>query len=342
TTVGATIYVTTATLRPMFQARINQQVPVAFSNALAGIVGKLPAQDQGWAQQMATTLIAPSASLTGLSTQAGGLATSLSISLYPGDPKPIAASMLVSFTVKTASTVQVTVKPLNGSPTVVNGPLATFQVPVGQLNGIRTAPNCGDAALAVGLNFPVSLGSKSVSSFQSSGQTTAFNASGNSAMMGSKLSQAKQNMGTSTYPSYVELPSSSLAAIGNSIKSLPISSSQTAQNISVGVSGSDMIINSDIYDSFWGKIGTAQTLVAPTSTNGNLAVHVLSTIVKVFGIFSISYNSYNAQIEQMLNAKLNGALTGKFYVTNAAIGFNAHVPCAASNSLVLTGTANLG
>ncbi|MDQ6662652.1 MAG: hypothetical protein M3Z24_17015, partial [Chloroflexota bacterium] len=42
TTVGATIYVTTATLRPMFQARINQQVPVAFSNALAGIVGKLP------------------------------------------------------------------------------------------------------------------------------------------------------------------------------------------------------------------------------------------------------------------------------------------------------------
>jgi len=112
----------------------------------------------------------------------------------------------------------------------------------------------------------------------------------------------------------------------------------TAKNIRIGVQGSNLVITSDIYDSFFGNIGTAVTTVAPTASNGSLAVHVLNTNLQLFGLFSFPYNSYNAQIEQTLNSKLNGALTGKFTVASAAIGPNAAVPCAAGDSLVLTGT----
>ncbi|HEY6409462.1 MAG TPA: hypothetical protein VIY29_18540, partial [Ktedonobacteraceae bacterium] len=58
-------------------------------------------------------------------------------------------------------------------------------------------------------------------------------------------------------------------------------------------------------------------------------------------IFKFQYDTYNQQIEQTLNAKLNGALAGKFTVTRAAIGPNAQLPCAAGDSLVLTGSASL-
>src|SRR5438552_8660609 len=112
---------------------------------------------------MATTLIQPSAYLTSLTTQSRGLATSVRVSLYPGDPQPINASMLISLRVISSSTVQVSARPLNGSPALVNGPLATFQIPLGQLCHISTTPGCGDAALAVSLQFPIALGQSQAS-----------------------------------------------------------------------------------------------------------------------------------------------------------------------------------
>src|SRR5260370_7885796 len=66
--------------------------------------------------------------------------------------------MVIGFSVANASTVQVSAHPLNGSPALVNGPLTTFQIPVGQLNGINTTPLCGDSALAVKVHFPVTIG----------------------------------------------------------------------------------------------------------------------------------------------------------------------------------------
>jgi hypothetical protein len=147
---------------------------------------------------------------------------------------------------------------------------------------------------------------------------------------------------STTTNSYVELPASSLASIGNSIGDMPINSSTTAKNIHIGVQGSNLVINSDIYDSFWGKVGTATTTVAPTAAGGNLAVRVLSTSITVFNFITIPYDTYNQQIQQTLNAKLNGALSGKFTVAQAAIGPNAHLPCAAGDSLVLTGSVSLG
>jgi len=333
TSVNATIYLATATLQPIFQSRISQQVPEAFNAAIASMVSKLPKQDQGWAQQMASTLIQPSVALTGLSPQAGGLATSIRISLYPGDPKPINASMLVSFKVSNSSTVQVSVQPMQGSPALINGPIATFQIPIGRLNSIKTTPTCGDAALAVNLQFPVSM---------NQAQARAANRSALSAPLQAQTS-TRYHAPTGGVASYIELPASSLAEMGSTVGTIVIDSRNnlTARNIRIGVRGSNIALVSDIY---WGnfRLGTATTLVVPRAAGGNLVVHVISTSVAIFGIFSFPYNSYNQQIQQTLNSKLNGALAGKFYVTQAAIGGNAHVPCAAGDSLVMTGNVNVG
>ena len=342
TAVNATIYITNGTLEPIFQSKLDAAVPGAVNSAISSIVAKLPKQDQGWAGQMANALLQPSASLTSLTTQTGGLATSIRMSLYAGDPQPITANMLVSMRVINSSTIQVSATPLNGSPALVNGPLATFSIPIGRLNSISTTPGCGDASLAVNLQFPVALGQGQASSQVQHMALSDF--------VKQQIQPTISHANSATSPtalngntnSYVELPASSLAAIGNSVSSLPISSSMTAQNIQLAVQGSNLVITSDVYDSFWGKIGTATTTVAPMASGGNLAVKVLSTTITVLNIFTFPYDSYNQQIQQTLNSKLNGALTGKFYVSQAAIGANPHVPCAASNSLVLTGSASLG
>ena len=342
TSVGASIYITTGTLVPLFQNRIDQHVPGAFNNAINNLVSTLPRQDQGWARQMATTLIQPSATLTGLTTQPGGLVTSLRISLYPGDPQPINSSMLVSFSVLDSSTIQVSAKPINGSPTLVNGPLATFQIPLGQLNSINTTPACGNAALAVKLQFPIALGHTQTQVQQNTVLNVFASLGSHDQRPGQASTREVRNTPSTNTNAYVELPASSLASIGDSIGDLHINNSTTAKNINISVQGSNLVINSDIYDSFWGKIGTATTTVAPTVAGGNLAVHVLSTTITILNLFTFPYDSYNQQIQQTLNSKLNGALAGKFTVTRAAIGPNAQLPCAAGNSLVLTGSASLG
>src|SRR6266568_923562 len=209
TSVGASIYITTGTLAPIFQSRINQRVPGAVNTAINNLVNTLPKQDRGWALQMATTLIQPSAALTGLSTQSGGLATSLRVSLYPGDPQPINASMLVTLAVLDSSTVQVSARPINGGVSLVNGPLATFQIPLGQLNSIYTTPTCGDSALAVKLQFPISLG-HAQGQLQ---QNTALDAFASTNALNQPGRAGIRSTPASNTNSYVELPASSLASI---------------------------------------------------------------------------------------------------------------------------------
>ncbi len=319
TPINATIYLTTGTLQPIFQARINQQVPGAVNSAINTILGNMPASDRTWAGQMASTLIQPSATLSSLTPQQNGLATSLRINLYPGDPHPINATILVKFSIVNGSTVQVTALPGKGGPTLVNGPLTTFQIPLGQLNAINTTPSCGDAALAVNLQFPLSLGS-------------------NTSKAG--LAIKAQNAPQAGTGAYVAIPATSLASLGSSIGTIPVSSNMTAKNIALTVQGSNLVITSDIYLGFL-QIASATTYVQPTAVNGNLAVNVQKTDLTFLQFFTFPNNSYNQQIEQILNTKLNGALAGKFNVTNAAIGANSHIPCSASDSLILTGTTSL-
>ncbi len=335
TPLGATIYLTNGTLAPIFQSRVNQQVPGVVSAAIASIVSKLPAADQGWASTMATTVIQPSVLLTSLVPTQSGLVASIRISLYTGDPQPISARLLIKFNVLDSSTVQVSVQPMPGSPSLLNGPITTLHIPIGQLNSINATPNCGDSALAVNLQVPISLG----------GQTTPTqggqmaNTSVGSIQQLQTRTLASTASGATTY---VEITSASLAALGNSLGSFPIgNNNMSAQNLQVSVQGSNIIVTSDIILGSSFKLGTAVTTVQPTATGGNLAVNVLSTTLTVLQVFTFPQDTYNAQIQQMLNAKLGTALSGKFNISSAAIGTNSHIPCAASDSLVLTGTTNL-
>lgn len=338
TPLNATIYLGTGTLSPIFQGRVNQQVPNAVDAAIAAIVNKLPANDQSWASTMATTVIQPTALLTSLVPQQGGLAASLRISLYPGDPQPINASMLIKFSILDSSTVQVSAYPLPGSSSLVNGPITTLHIPVGQLNSINATPGCGDAALAVNLQVPIALGG------QTMGQAQTLQASQTTTTLGMVQQPTQPHMLTAVTDavnSYVEIPATSLASLGNSIGSLPISNNLSAQNIQVSVRGGNIVVNSDIMLGGSFRFGTAVTTVQPTAIGGNLAVKVLNTSLTVFQIFTFPYNTYNTHIEQLLNTKLGTALSGKFSISNAAIGSNSHVPCTASDSLVLTGTTSL-
>jgi hypothetical protein len=285
---------------------------------------------------MATTLIQPSATLISLTPQQNGLASALSLSLYPGDPQAITARMLVQFSVIDSSTVQVSVQPAPGSPTLISGPITTFQIPFGQLSSINATPTCGDSALAANLQFPISLGQ---------GQAGAQVQKGAVAHTAIGL---KPHTGRSTHTaggtvnSYVEIPASSLASLGSSMGTLPISSNMSAQNIQVSVNGSNLVITSDVMLGSSFKLGVATTTVAPAAANGNLAVHIIGQTQLTWGnIFTFPYGTYDPQIEQMLNSKLSAALAGKFTVNDAAIGVNSNIPCAARDSLILTGTTSL-
>lgn len=341
--VNATFYLSLPMLESLFQQNIAQQVPGAFNSAISGALSKLPKQDQGWVQQMIAALLQPGAALTGLSTQQNGLAMSLRIALYSGDPEPINSSMLISFKVINASTVQVSAQSLNGGPTLASGPIATFQIPIGQLSGINTTPTCGSSALAVHLQIPIALSHAQSSNVITTPLLAQLQPK---QVMGLSQQVGRQKATLDNLPAsanaFVEIPASSLGQLGGSIGTMPISSGLTAQNIQVGVQGSQLVITSDVYSSVFGEIGTATTTMTPGAHNGSLSVTVTNTTFTLFGIIPIPENSYNQQIQQTLNSKLSGAFTGKFDVTQAQIGPNGSLPCAAGNSLVLSGSTSLG
>jgi len=319
--LNAIVYLTTGSLASTFQRRIHQQVPNAVNAAISNMVSTLPAKDQGWATEMATTLIQPSAALVSLYPQQGGLTMRLRLSLYPGDPQAITSSLLIRFSVLNSSTVQVSATPINGGPSLVNGPLTTFHMPLGSLNSIYSTPGCGSSALGLNLQFPVALGqtSSQVQSLTSNISTT----------VSKKLLAGNIN-------SFIEVPASSLSSMGNSIGTMPVGNSFTAKNVRIVVQGSNIHILSDIY---WNGInlGTADSAVAPGAAGGNLVLNVLSTNLNIFNLFIFPLNSYNHQIQQTLNSKLGNAFAGKFYVAQAGIGPNGLLACAARDSLVLTG-----
>lgn len=336
TSVGATIYLSLSTLRPMFQSSLAQQVPNDLNTAIDALVSKLPAQDQVWTREMAVTLIQPSATLQNLVTQQNGMAMYMRIALYPGDPKPIDAGLLISFSVLDSSTIQASASPLNNGPALASGPQNTFQIPIGVLNGVNTTPNCGAAALSLHLQIPVSLGSTAAISTQT--QSPLANVSGHGNPMAVLLNSTQRDSGVNTF---IEVPAASISALSGSIGNLPVDSNYTAENIRLSVRGGAIHILSDIY---WSglNIGTADTAVSPTASGGNLVMHVISTNFSLFGLFNFPMNNYNQQIEQTLDSKLGPAFAGKFTVANAAIGPNSQLPCAKGDSLVLTGSSSIG
>ena len=334
--IGATVYLTMSTLQPMFQSSLSQQVPNDLNTAIDALVNKLPAQDRAWTREMAVTLIQPSATLQNLVTQQNGMATYIRIALYQGDPKPIDVSLLISFSVLDSSTIQVSASPLNNGPAIARGPQSTFHIPIGTLNGVNTTPNCGASALSLHLQVPVSLGSTASISTQS--QSPLANVSGHGNPMAVMLNSKQRSSGVNTF---IEVPAASISALSGTLGNLPVDSNFTAENIRLSVQGGAIHILSDIY---WAgiNVGTADTAASPAASGGNLVMHVTSTNFSLFGLFNFPMNNYNQQIEQTLGSELSPALAGKFTVTDAAIGPNSQLPCALSDSLVLTGSSSIG
>lgn len=334
TSVNANVYLTSDTLQPIFQSNLNARLPQMVSSAIASMVDSLPKQNQGWAAQMASALLQPSTELVSLAPQPDGLMTTFKLNLYAGDPRPTLVHILIGFSVNNATTIQVTALPSpNGGQSLISGPLTTIQVPIGSLNAISTTPNCGKAYLNVNLKLPLALDQQGSTSGQAQ-PTTAFNSIQHSSLAAFTPPAPEAN-------AYIEIPASSLAQLGGSIGSLPVSSSLTASNIRVGVQGSNLVLISDIAWHGLG-IGTAVSTLAPGASNGSLVVHVSNTNLQILGgLISFPVNKYNQQIEQLMNAKLNSALAGKFTVSQATVGPNPNLPCAASTSLVLTGTLML-
>lgn len=351
TSINATFYLATASMQSLFQSNIDAKVPTSVNSAIVGMINKLPKQDRNWAYLMATTIIQPSATLVSLVPQKGGLVMTLRLNLYPGDPKPITSSMLISFSVLNSSTAQVTATPLNGSPALMNGPVSTFKIPLGSLNSIAATPGCGASALALHLQLPVSLGQAS-SQVQQADAGTSGNllTSGNPTSQGNYANSGRPQgsslqanaLNPDDVNSFVEIPASSLAALGGTIGSMPVGNGLTAQNLRIGVQSSDVLVTTDI---IWNglNIGTAVTTMTPSASGGKMVIHVVNTTLNLFGFIPFPMNSYNAQTERTLNAKLGSAFSGTYYVSSAQIGPNSRLTCAAQDSLVLSGsTAALG
>ena len=341
TSLNANIYLPTEALKPIFQDQINQQVASLSSGMITNTLSGLPSADQSWAKAMANALIQPSATLTQLTPQKDGLVTSVNLSLYPGDPKPTNASMLVTFGVRDASTIQVSGQSIPGNPQLANGPLTTFTVPIGQLKSISTALNCGDAALDANIQLPITFNTSQTST-QSQSAPVARAANQTLAdMQQPQIAYTTQNKAANTLDAYAEVPNSSLSTLGSSIGSFPISNTWTAQNLRIKTQNNGLVITSDI--SLWGTgvvLATATTHVQPSAEGGKLVMHVTSTTLSVF-IFSFANNSYNQQIENLLNSNLGNALAGKFTVNSVSVGGGQALPCAGSDSLILKGTTSI-
>ncbi|HVB72968.1 MAG TPA: hypothetical protein VNE38_05375 [Ktedonobacteraceae bacterium] len=336
TAINTLVYLTLGMLQPQFQQHLDQQVPVTVNSDINSIVGTMPTQDQAWARTMATTLIQPNATLQSLVPRQNGLDMTIQVALYPGDPQPITASILVSFSVLDSSTVQVSTSPLSG-PTLSSGPQSTFQVPIGVLTAIKSTPNCGSSALAMNLQIPVSVGQTAATSTQTLAAQASLSGHGNP--MAVKLnSNTRDNSSDNTF---IEIPASELASLSSSVGNIPVGNNFTAQNMRISVQGQTLQLLSDIY---WAGInlGTATTTIVPGASGGNLVMNVTNTSFSLFGLFNFPMNSYNQQIEQILNTKIGNAFAGMFTVATAAIGPNSQLPCAKSDSLVLSGTSTIG
>lgn len=334
TSVNANVYLTNALLQPLFQSDLNTQLPQAMSQTIAGMVNQMPQQDQAWATQMANALLQPTATLLSIVPQPNGLLAIFNVSLYPGDPQITTTSLAIGFRVVDASTIQVTALPAsNGQQSLLSGPLTTMHLSIGTLNTITPMPNCGDADLNVNLQFPLALGQSST--------TLAANPHPIRQLAVITNVPVQQPVDTSKPTAYIELPAASLAQLGTNISSLAIDSNFTATNIRLGVQGNNLMLTTDILWHGFG-FGTAVSTLTPSASHSNLVMHVQNTNLQLInGLINFPVNNYNQQIEQAVNAKLNGALTNTFTVTQAEVGGNASMPCVSSTSLLLAGMISL-
>jgi len=333
-TLNGMIYLSRTTLQQRFQTSIDQQLPKLKDTAIKNIVSGLP----GWAGAFANSLIQPSVKLLALTPQQAGLRADLQLSLYDGDPDPTAISMLVTFQVLNSTTVQVSGQPIAGQPTMINGPITTITLPIGQISSVTPTPTCGTSGLQIGLQLPVNLAANTAKA-QSNTSAAYVPLSLNSSQR-EQRSQTQQD----SVAANIEIPVSSLSTLAQGLGTITINSSLQAQNLQITEQNGTYSASADIIGNVFGnptlKLGTATTILAPSAVNGQLQMNITSTNVHIL-FLTLPVNNYNQQIQQSLNAAISSALKNQVYINSVSVGPNAQIPCAAASSLLLSGTAPL-
>ncbi|GCF07236.1 hypothetical protein [Dictyobacter arantiisoli] len=350
-TLAARIYLTHDALVQRFQQEINRQLPQLKKNAINNVTGGASASSQGWEGQLVNALIDPSVTLSTLTPESNGLNAGLTLSLYPGDSTPTTSHMLITFHILNGSNIQVSSQALPGSQALITGPITTLQVPIGTLTTIQTTPNCGDANLKLGLQLPLQhsqtqgmLNSthpqyiQTIQTIQDSQTRPRY------ATLSMQTSRRNNLASQTALPAGVEIPFSSLSSLAAGIGTIKLNSSLEVNNIQLGIQNNQLAVTADIVALVFGKptlkLGTTTTLIDPQALNGKLALHVAKTTLNVL-IFSFPEDSYNQQIQQMLSQQVGNVLNGKFNVSAVKLGPDPHLPCAATDSMILTGTTTI-
>jgi hypothetical protein len=341
--LDAKIYLTRDTLQQRFQASLAQQLPKLKQSAINGLTGSLP----GWAGQFANSLIDPSVSLTALTPQQGGLRADFTVSLYQGDPQPINLSMLVTFQIANSHTIQINGQTLPGQPLLISGPLTTIAFPIGQLTSIQVTPNCGNANLQIGLQLPIDLTPRAISqtvnntilaTLPATSRTPQYASLSTQISIQAHRSQSVQD----ALPASVEVPGSSIEALAASIGTISINQSLQAHNLRLSVQNGQYVATADIVGNVFSnptlKLGTASTTIIPEAVNGQFQMHVQNTSVHNL-LLTLPVDLYNQKIEQALNTKVAGVLNGRVTISSVGVGPTAQIPCAAPDSLVVSGSA---
>ncbi|GER88006.1 hypothetical protein KDW_21680 [Dictyobacter vulcani] len=337
------VYLTQDVLRQRFQESINQQVPKITADTVNTIVHNSPGGDQDWINKIANTLISPAVTLTDLKPQANGFNAGMTLTLYPGDPQPTTSHMLVTFSILNDTTIQVNGAALPGSTPLMTGPLTTLQVPIGKLTSVQSITNCGSANLEMGLQIPMDAANKSQGSV--SGNDPIAMASFTQPVTSARMHlQSSASIAAQAVPLYVEVPFASLATIAAGITELPINNNMTAKNIKLSAQNGKLIVTADIISLVFGtpmlKLGTATTTISPQATGGKLRLHVDQTRLNIL-IFTFNADNYNQQIEQALNSQIGNAINNGLTIDSARMGPDTKIPCAAADSLLLTGSATI-
>ncbi|HTI15243.1 MAG TPA: hypothetical protein VL461_11855 [Dictyobacter sp.] len=330
------VYMDTATLQPLFQSTINQQLP-SMTNTLISVLALPPA---------IATILQPTATITSITPTQQGLDTNLSLSLYQGDTQPIPMDLSVTFKVLDPTAIQVIAKSSNNSAIPFSGPITNLAVPFGQLTNVQVTPNCGKAALNIGLKIPVHIG-QGQRAMQTLPSITlqAQNPQTNHILYDTLSAQAN------TLPTPAQSTASNVVITENSFSSFAqqmngylLTNNVQIQNLSSHIQQGQVNMKTNIVTLLGGKavkLGQVTIALQPTVVNGNLVFRVKQTTISPLPFLNFAVNNYNAQIEQAINTNLATEFAGKFQVASVIAGNTSSVlSCTSGNNLLLTGNIN--
>lgn len=303
------IYLPIPAMQQQFQQSIQQQLPDQFNQSIMDQTKSLDPGTRTLANQLIGEVFQPSATLTQLTPEQGGLVSTINIGLFPDDPNPLSFSMLLAFNKINSHAAEVDASAVPGQPAPpTTGPQSNFDVGgFGTLNSIVPTPGCGNSALEMNIS------PSQTPPPQNGGQGAGF-------------------------PLFIEVPAAAFQAGAAGAGNMQIGAGFSAQNIQISLQGQGMVVSTQI--AFEGtQVGSTMTTVQLSAANGTLVGTVTNTKVNIGGLFSLPIDAFNQTIQQQINQELGGMIGNMLNVTSVNFGPTADVPCATPGNMLLGGTA---